>query len=178
MSWKAGDDVYFAPTNLQAYHHEYRVIAEYLPDSGKLTVTEPFEFYHNGGDSSFDKYGVDMRAEVINLTRNVRVVGDDVNDWGCTILNSDRVEADRSIRVGRMTLDNVEVLRGGQEDTYKAGIRYEGSKMADVGENLVRGTTVWGGNAKPLVIKTSVNVRVEDSAFIGGYQLGVLIQSS
>lgn len=127
MTWEAGDNVYFAPTNLQAYHHEYRVIAEYLPASGKLTVTEPFEFYHHGGDSSIGKYGVDMRGEVINLTRNVRVVADDDNDWGCTILNSDRVEADRSIRVGRMTLDNVEVLRGGQEDTYKAGIRFEGS---------------------------------------------------
>lgn len=129
MTWAAGDNVYFAPTNLQAYHHEYREILEYLPDTGLLKVTEPFEFYHFGGDSTVDYYnGVDMRGEVINLTRNVRVVGDNVNDWGCTILNADRMEADRSIRIGRMTLDNVEVLRGGQEDTYKAGIRYEGAQ--------------------------------------------------
>jgi len=41
-------------------------------------------FYHYGApESTGDKYnGVDIRGEVLLLSRNVRVVGEDIWSWG------------------------------------------------------------------------------------------------
>lgn len=162
---------------MNSYHHEYREIADYSSTEGLLTLTEAFDFYHYGAGSStaseFD--GLDMRGEVILLSRNVKVVGENSNDWGCTIVTADRVEADRSLRVGKMILDNVEVYRGGQEDTYKSAIRYEGARMSTV--SYVDGSVAWGGNAKPLIVKTSKNITIKNSAFLGGYQVGIYVQT-
>lgn len=97
-----------------------------------------------------------MRGEVLLLSSNVKVIGDDSEDWGCTIVTADRMEADRSMRVGKMILNNVEVYRGGQEDTYKSAIRYEGARLGTI--SAVVGSVAWGGNAKPLIIKTSKNI--------------------
>lgn len=129
LDWVAGDKIYFAPTNMQSYHHEYKTIDSYSSDSGMLKLTDALDYYHYGGDASIadDFSGLDMRGEVILLTRNIKVVGEDSNDWGCTIVTADRTEADRSVRIGEMILDHVEIYRGGQEDTYKSAIRYEGA---------------------------------------------------
>jgi hypothetical protein len=168
LDWVAGDKVYFAPTNHQPYHHEYMEIEEYLPRTGLLKLTTAFEHYHFGGDSTADQYsGIDVRGEVIMLSRNIKVIGDDTNDWGCAMVVSDRVEFDKTVRIGRLVLENVEVYRGGQEDTFKAAIRYELATLAqDI--NRVVGCSVWGGNGKNLYIKSSKNIEVTDSTFLGG----------
>ena len=177
LDWVAGDKIYFAPTNMQPYHHEYREIASYDAAQGLLTLTDALDYYHYGGDASVadDFNGLDMRGEVILLTRNIRVVAEESNDWGCTIVTADRVEADRSVRTGTMILNNVEVYKGGQEDTYKSAIRYEGAARATT--SMVENTVAWGGNAKPLIIKTSKNITVKNSVFLGGYQVGIYLQT-
>ena len=72
LDWVAGDKLYFAPTNLQWTHSEYMEIEEYNSATGFLKMTETFEHYHwGGGDTTADYSGVDMRGEVVLLTRNV-----------------------------------------------------------------------------------------------------------
>lgn len=66
-----------------------------------------------------------------------------------------------------MILDNVEVYKGGQEDTYKSAIRYEGAARALTSK--VTNSVAWGGNAKPLIIKASKNINVVNSTFLGGF---------
>lgn len=167
LDWVAGDKLYFAPTNVHWQHSEYREIASYLPETGLLKVTEAFDFYHYGGiDISANYEGLDMRGEVVLLSRNVRIVGDDANSWGCSTVTTDRVEADRSVRVGKMLLNNVELHRCGQEDTFKSAIRFERSQLGSY-VSEVKNSVVWGGNAKNLIIKTSKNIKITDSAFIG-----------
>ena len=177
LDWVAGDKIYFAPTNMHPWHHEYMEIEEYNAATGEITLTEELEYYHYGADASIaDQYGgLDMRGEVILLTRSIRIVGDSSNDWGCTIVCSDLIEADRSIRTGIMIFDNVEVYRGGQEQTYKSAIRYEGAQLADA--SYVDGSVVWGGNSKQLIIKASKNIRIQNSTFLGGEQVGVYLQA-
>lgn len=76
-NWVTGDDVYFAPTNLHPYHAEYRKIVSYNSQDGSLTLDEPLEFYHYGDrENSADYNGVDMRGEVINLSRNIKIIGE------------------------------------------------------------------------------------------------------
>lgn len=69
---------------MQHDHTEYRVVEAYDPYTGIVTLENPLFFYHWGAFSSTgeDYEGVDMRAEVILLSRNVRVVGNDTDNWG------------------------------------------------------------------------------------------------
>jgi len=77
LDWVAGDMVYFAPTNHQPYHHEYLEIETYVPNTGLLELTTAFSYYHFGGDSTADQYnGIDVRGEVIMLSRNIKIIGD------------------------------------------------------------------------------------------------------
>ena len=48
LDWVAGEKVYFAPTNHQWTHSEYKTIESYNMDTGELVLTTPFEFYHFG----------------------------------------------------------------------------------------------------------------------------------
>jgi hypothetical protein len=69
-------------------------IESYDPITGVVTLTEPLKYYHWGKISSTEEThsGVDMRGEVVLLTRNVRVVGDDTDSWGANFVTSDSIE--------------------------------------------------------------------------------------
>jgi len=112
LDWVAGDRLYFAPTNHQWMHSEYRTVVDYISSTGLITLDEPFSFYHYGDDiSSASRYnGVDIRGEVRLLTRNVRIVGHENDDeWGGHVLTTDRMEFDGSNRHGTTIFDYVEV---------------------------------------------------------------------
>ena len=59
-------------------------IASYDSSTGEVTFTEGTKWYHFGqATTTGDDYsGVDMRGEVVLLSRNVRVIGDDTDSWG------------------------------------------------------------------------------------------------
>jgi hypothetical protein len=62
------------------------------------------------------------------LTRNCKIVGEDIESWGGNILVGDTVEIDNGEikeRVGHMILDHVEIYNNSQIDTFKAAIRFE-----------------------------------------------------
>ena len=102
--------LYFAPTNHNPTHHEYLKIKEYNPKTGLLKLSKAFKYYHYGGsDVSDDWGGIDARCEVILLSRNVQIVGDNSNDWGCALMTTDRIEFDKTIRIGTMILSNIEI---------------------------------------------------------------------
>jgi hypothetical protein len=50
-----------------------------------------------------------MRGEVMLMSRNIRIVGNDTDKWGCQVLTSDFVEGNGEIRIGRTFMDHVEV---------------------------------------------------------------------
>ena len=74
-----------------------------------------------------------MRGEVLSLSRNIKVIGTEVEDWGAQILTADIMEEDESeesgfaFREGRTNLDSIEIQYGGQKDTRHAAIRFEGA---------------------------------------------------
>lgn len=59
-------------------------------------MTKELKYYHWGApDSTASLYnGVDIRGEVMLLTRNILIQGEDVDSWGCNIVTSDIVEFD------------------------------------------------------------------------------------
>jgi len=86
-------------------------------------------YYHwgratsTGIGSDFD--GVDMRGEVMILTRNVKIDAEDIESWGGQVITSDTIEFDGKMRFGHTVLDNVEIFNCSQIDTFKAALRFE-----------------------------------------------------
>ena len=78
LDWVAGDELGFAPTATQYLHYEVAVISSYNSSTGALTLTAPLKFYHFGAAASTaaDYQGIDMRGEVVLLTRNIVIEGD------------------------------------------------------------------------------------------------------
>lgn len=177
LDWKAGDQIYLAPTGHDALYSDYAEITAYDAKSGKVDLKEGLKFYHFGtNESTASKYnGVDMRGEVILLTRNVRVVGDDNDAWGGQIVTSDTMNSEGGIQAGLLEMDSVEMYNVSQRNTYKAGLRFD---AALTNKHFVNNSVIHQGLAWGLYIKSSANVQVKDTSIIGFIQTGVNIHAS
>jgi hypothetical protein len=127
------------------------VIDSYDQATGIVTLTNPVSFYHWGNSVSTEDThsGVDMRGEVILLTRNVRVVGNDTDSWGGQILVTDNLEVSGVQRSGQLLIDNVEVFNCSQRNTFKSAIRFENQnlKWQSITNSVVHGSIGWGISA-------------------------------
>jgi hypothetical protein len=45
----------------------------------------------------------------LSLSRNIKIVGTEVDDWGAQILTADVMEEDGTFRYGQTNLDSVEI---------------------------------------------------------------------
>lgn len=154
---------------MQSRHNDYVVIDTYDSATGVVTIAKGLEFYHYGHFDVGD-VGVDMRGEVILLSRNVRVVGDPYDAWGCTFIATDYINSDGSMQAANVTIDNVEFYNCSQRNTYKAAIRFENviSMPQNISNSVVHGSLAWG-----LYIKSSSLVEVTNTSFIGAKAVGV-----
>jgi hypothetical protein len=74
LDWQEGDELYFAPTTMQTDHSDYLTIVSYDETTGNLLLSDNFSHYHWGQESVTDEFGgLDMRGEVILLTRNIKI---------------------------------------------------------------------------------------------------------
>jgi hypothetical protein len=130
-----GDRIAIAPTGYDYDKGETRNVVSYNKNKGEIELDAPLEWYHFGqASSTADAYnGVDMRGEVLSLSRNIKIIGTEVDDWGAQILTSDVMELDDTVeegfvwREGKTHLDSIEIQYGGQKDTRSAAIRFEGA---------------------------------------------------
>jgi hypothetical protein len=116
-----------------------------------------------------------MRGEVILLTRNVKVIGDDTDSWGGQIVVSDNVEDSGAKRSGQLTMDHVEVYNCSQMNTFKSAIRFEGVNNLT---QVVRNVAVHGSLSWSISSQSASNILIEDSAFIGARQIGLHVMQS
>jgi hypothetical protein len=65
-----------APTALIANDTDYAVITDYDSTTGKVTLDRSLSAYHYGASTStLAAYSVDMRGEVVLLSRNILIQG-------------------------------------------------------------------------------------------------------
>lgn len=109
------DKIALAATAIAHDKGEFAVVEKYDKGTGVVTLKAALKFYHFGASASTAaKYnGVDVRGEVVSLTRNVRIVGEDVESWGCQLLTADIMEADGKPRIGELKLDSIEMEQCG-----------------------------------------------------------------
>ena len=68
-----------------------------------------------------------MRGEVLLLSRNIKIIGNDSDNWGGQIVTSDFIEGDGTMRNGSTVFDSVEIYNCSQYDTMMASMRFEGN---------------------------------------------------
>ena len=100
---------------------DYLTIKSYDNSNGDLELYESFENYHYGAaNAPVNEFGgVDMRGEVILLSRSIQIEGDGTDDWGCTIVTTEMLAdpATNEFIIGDTIMDNVEVRKCSQKDT-------------------------------------------------------------
>jgi len=87
LDWVAGDRIGLVATTTAYTASDEVTILTYNRNSGVVTFNQSLDMidhYHWGNYTSTAwKYnGVDIRGEVVLLTRNVKIVGEDIQGWG------------------------------------------------------------------------------------------------
>lgn len=169
LDWQEGDEIFLAATAAQHWHSEYRTIVSY--EGGEIVLDEPLDFYHYGdAESTEEEFRVDMRGEVILLSRNIKIQGEDVDGWGGQVLATDIFELDGTWRKGSLIFDHVQVYNCSQKDAYHSSIRFEGAMG---GYSRISNSTVHNGLDWGLIIWDSNNVEIVDSVVVGFRAVGM-----
>jgi hypothetical protein len=95
------------------------IISAYDRETGIVTLETPLVWYHWGQSVSTanDFNGVDMRGEVVLLSRNIVVAGEDVESWGGRVITGDSMEFSNGeivFKYGQTIMDNVEIYNCSQ----------------------------------------------------------------
>lgn len=110
LDWVMGDRIAIATNTLDEMGSEDNFIETYDPATGNTILRDPLLDYHWGqADSTESQYGVDIRAEVVLLSRNIVIHGDDIMSWGGQIVTSDILDVNMTFRFGSTILDSVEI---------------------------------------------------------------------
>jgi hypothetical protein len=85
LSWNATDKIGLPSTTINWNEVDYAVIKSYDNVTGVVNLDRPLSHYHFGkSESTGPQYsGVDMRGEVVLLSRNIKIIGNDTEAWGC-----------------------------------------------------------------------------------------------
>lgn len=177
LSWKENDTVALPSTNIRWSEIDFAVIKSYDNATGVITLDRPLSNYHWGSsESTAAQYsGIDMRGEVMLLTRNIKVKGNDTDDWGCQIVTSDFEEGNKEVRAGETYFDNVEIHNCSQYDTYKAALRFEGAKL---GKSKISNSAIHHGLGMAIDIEFSENVVIQSNNIFDFYKYGINIMTS
>lgn len=110
-----GDRLGVLPTSYYPHTIDDVFVTAYDSTTGKVDISTTLDYYHWGRSTSTgpDHDGLDMRGEVILLTRNVKIDAEDIESWGGQIVTSDTMEvygAEVIMRTGTTIMDNVEVF--------------------------------------------------------------------
>jgi len=182
LDYTAGDRLALLPTSYIADAQDDTVVSNYDATTGLVTLNTPLNYYHWGANSSTapDYNGVDMRGEVLLLSSNIRIMGEDIESWGCQIVTSDSVEVDPATgaivtRTGSAIMDSVEIYNCSQVDTFKAAIRFESAVQShsSITNSAIHNGLGWGIN-----VKGSKNIMLKDNIVFGFRPIGVGIDAS
>lgn len=97
LDWVPGDRLAVFPTSFEPHAQDDLIwITSYDNVTGEVKLNNTIEYYHFGrANSTGDLYnGVDIRAEVVLLSRNVKIVGEDIESWGGQIITGFALDQD------------------------------------------------------------------------------------
>jgi len=84
MDIVAGDRLALLPTSYDNMASDDVFVTSYDIETGHTELNRELDFYHWGHHESKKEFynGADMRGEVLLLTRNIVIAGEDIESWG------------------------------------------------------------------------------------------------
>jgi len=123
--------------------------------------------------------GLDMRGEVVLLTRNIVIKADQsVNNWNGQFLTFDSTVLDANgnptTYSGQTVLSQVEFYKMGQLNNQHAGLRFENSNQADSSttKSSVDGVVIHENMGWGLSVKLSSNISLKNIDIFDTEQIG------
>ena len=176
LDWFAGDLLGFAATALQWKQSEQATVKSYNSVTGDLVINTPLFYYHFGAAASTgaNYQGLDMRGEVVLLSRNIVIQGDNSNSWQGQFVTADATQIDatgNSVTLSGLTiLDGVELYNMGQHNTEKAALRFQNSSRATTQElSTIKNTVIHDSGAWAIQIWYSSNINMNNCDVFGAF---------
>lgn len=117
-----------------------------------------------------------MRGEVIMLSRNIKIIGQDIDSWGGQFVTGDTAEIndDGTVkeRIGSTYMDWVEMHNMSQIDGTGAALRWENAAL---GFSEITNCSVHNGYGWGIYVKNSNNVLIKDSRIYNFRPVGVVL---
>jgi len=111
-----------------------------------------------------------MRGEVVSLSRNIKIVGEETDDWGVQVLTADIMDEEGTFFEGKSWIEGVEIQYGGQKDTRRAAVRFEGAVAKG---QIFKNSVVHEGPGWAMNAIRSKGIMVDNNVFWGANQVGV-----
>lgn len=139
----------------------------------RLDLDRPLTYYHFGSTKTdwSDHNGVDMRGEVLKLSRSIKILGEDLQTWGGQIVVQDFFDFGNVPRSGHVYLDSVQVYNCSQMDTEKAALRFERNTAHPI-KSVVKNSAFHHGNGWGLLVKSSKNIEFENNIWFSFSTIG------
>ena len=187
--WKTGDVLGIAPSGRDWQQRDKCVIANI--SSSTITCNQSMTYAHYGAathDPS-ESGDIDIRAEVVHLTRNLKVKGEDKDRWGGQIVTGNTLDTvliagvPQSVNlIGDTIIDNVEFYNCSQYDTDKAGVRFDNLNIATTSEyarnSSITNSTFHDGHGIGIMVKNSENVTVDSNVLFYQHIGGIWLRRS
>lgn len=177
LDWTENDFLALASTTVNWDELDYAKVLSYDKVTGVAILDRKLSYYHWGAPvSTGAQYsGVDMRGEVMLMSRNIKIQGNDTDAWGCQIVTSDFEEGNLELRVGSTYMTNVEIANCSQYDTYKAALRFEEAKL---GESIIKNSSLHHGLGLGINVEFSNNISFVGNNMFNFIKYGVNIMTS
>ena len=129
--WKEGDKIGIAPSGRDWEQRDAVTVKNVTGNT--INLNEALSFDHYGAASvDADASGsIDIRAEVVHLSRNIKIVGTNTDRWGAHIVTAHNQDSQflngqltTVSRKGWAIIDHVEFFNCSQYDTDKAAVRF------------------------------------------------------
>jgi hypothetical protein len=176
-----GDRLGLAPTSFSPAASDEVIVNTYNNVTGEVTFNSSLKHYHWGAaESTGSKYnGLDIRGEVVLLSRNIIIAGEDTETWGGQVVTSDTLElggdGEMKLRAGQTIMHNVEVYNCSQKNSEKAAVRFESASGM---HSHLSGMSIHNGHGWGINVAKSANVKIEDSVVFRFLPIGVAVQTS
>ena len=185
--WAVGDKLALAPSGRNYEESDYATIA--FIDGRNITLESPLTYTHYGasGIDANESSTIDIRTEVIHLTRNIRIVGTNEDRWGAHLVTAHNNDVGfvggilvPEFRKGHTVLHNVEFSNCSQYDTDKAAVRFAGLKDLDDEDprSEIKNSIVHNGEGIGMLVVDSEDVILENNVIFAQNIAGISIKDS
>ena len=185
--WEVGDELGIAPSGRDYTQRDFAVISNIIGKNITLTDSLSYKHYGSANQADADSGTIDVRAEVLHLTRNIKVQGTNEDKWGAHVVtahNKDSGFVNGQLvtveRKGYAIIDHVEFVNCSQYDTDKAAVRFADffSLTASDTKSKVTNSAIHNGLGIGIMVTSANDVTVDNNVIFFQHVGGIWMKAS